>query len=229
MTSMRKYLETNKLVTDGSYDGQKVQKEYYEIAKTFAEAGVSILSFETFEDTADVIPAIQKINNEYKLFIMLQFSVNQLGYTNTGKSASKLLEKAGECKEIDAVGLNCGIGPGHMKQLWKQMGKIEGKYCIALPNAGYPKRTNNRIRFVNNPVYFSQMVNDMAEWGIDIIGGCCGTNPSYIKELSEPERIEKQSESCQRTTIRSKIKVMKDKKIIAVELAPLWMPGMKKY
>lgn len=55
----------------------------------------------------------------------------------------------------------------------------------ALPNAGYPKRANNKIQFINNPEYFAQMVSDMAEWGIDIIGGCCGTNPSYIKELCE--------------------------------------------
>lgn len=207
-------------VSDGTYDSLNAQKEYYEIAKTFAEAGISILSFETFDDIADIIPAIQKIKREYNLFLMVQFSVNQLGYTNTGISVSKLLKKAGEYKEIDAVGLNCGIGPGHMKQLWKQIGKIEGKYSIALPNAGYPKRTNNRIRFNNNPVYFAQMVNDMATWGIDIIGGCCGTNPSYIRELSQPDRIEKQSESHSQTTISSKIKIVKDKKIIAVELAP---------
>ena len=129
---------------EGNYDTQEVENEYYEIAKTFVESGISILSFETFADITRIIPVIQRIKKEFDVFIMVQLSVNQFGYTNVGLSVSKLLRKVGECVEVDAIGLNCGIGPGHMKQLWKQIGKISNKYLIALPNAGYPKRANNQ-------------------------------------------------------------------------------------
>lgn len=218
---------------EGNYDTQEVENEYYEIAKTFVESGISILSFETFADITRIIPVIQRIKKEFDVFIMVQLSVNQFGYTNVGLSVSKLLRKVGECVEVDAIGLNCGIGPGHMKQLWKQIGKISNKYLIALPNAGYPKRANNKIQFINNPEYFAQMVSDMAEWGIDIIGGCCGTNPSYIKELCELAKKVEQSQRCQYQVGNPTIKEIKKtgflydeegsikkKKLIAVELAP---------
>lgn len=218
---------------EGNYDAQEVEDEYFEIAKTFLESGISILSFETFADITRILPVIQRIKKEHDVFIMVQLSVNQFGYTNMGLSASKLLKKAGECAEIDAIGLNCGIGSGHMKALWKQIGKVANKYFIALPNAGYPKRTNNRIQFINNPEYFAKNILDMAEWGIDIVGGCCGTTPSYIKQLSE---IAGQVKPIRR--LDDKIEVsfvkeikkngfiyeedgrIKEKKMIAVELAP---------
>lgn len=218
---------------EGNFDTQEIENEYYEIAKTFVESGISILSFESFADIARIIPVIQRIKKDFDVFIIVQLSANQFGYTNVGLRVSKLLRKLGECVEIDAIGLNCGIGPGHMKQLWKQIGKISNKYLTALPNAGYPKRANNKIQFINNSEYFAKMVSDIAEWGIDIIGGCCGTSPSYIKQLSELAKNVQQSQPCQYQICNSSIKKIKKsgflydengdikkKKLIAVELAP---------
>lgn len=215
------------------FDATNAEQEYYEIAKTFLEEGVNILSFETFADASGILPAIIKIKKEYDSFIMVQFSVNQFGYTNMGLSASKLLKRVGECPEIDAVGLNCGVGSGHMKSLWKQIGMIHGRYLIALPNAGYPQRANKKILYHNNPEYFAENVAELAEWGVDILGGCCGTNPSYIKSLSHRMQDVKQvildsatPEKITATEIKKKGFLydeagnLKEKKLIAVELAP---------
>lgn len=218
---------------EGRHEIQEIEDEYYEIAKTFLEAGISILSFETFADIARILPVIQKVKKEYDVFVMVQFSVNQFGYTNMGLSAAKLLKKAGEYAEIDAIGLNCGIGPSHMRQLWKQIGNIANKYFVALPNAGYPKRTHNTIQFINNPDYFAETILDMAEWGIDIMGGCCGTNPAFIKQLCEIVGNVKQTQNRDCRVEISSVKQikkngffyeesgkLKTKKLIAVELAP---------
>lgn len=217
----------------GYHDVREVEEEYYEIAKTFLEEGITILSFETFADISRILPAIQKIKKEYDVFIMVQFSANQFGYTNLGMSAAKLLKKAGGYDEIDAIGLNCGIGPGHMKRLWKQIGKIANKYFIALPNAGYPKRAQNQIQFVNNPDYFAETILELAEWGIDIMGGCCGTNPAFIEELCRIAGNVAQNKKQNFVTASDagkKVKksgflyeengTLKEKKLIAVELAP---------
>lgn len=218
---------------DGHRDLQEVEAEYYEIAKTFLELGISILSFETFADISRILPVIQRIKKEYDVFIMVQFSVDQFGYTGMGLSASKLLKKAGACVEIDALGLNCGIGPGHMKQLWKQVGKIANKYLIALPNAGYPMRAHKQIQFINNPEYFAEAIFNMAEWGIDILGGCCGTNPVFIKKLSpilvdvkQTKELDNKLEVVSEKVIKKSgffyedSGKLKEKKLIAVELAP---------
>ena len=99
-----------------------------------------------------------------------------------------LLKDASACKDIDAVGMNCGIGPAHMEKLLDQAGVgISGtKYRIALPNAGYPRRTSSRIRYSNSSAYFAAKVEEMAaQCELDIVGGCCGTTPEFIRQLSQ--------------------------------------------
>lgn len=233
---------------DGDLEQEQMEEQYYKIAKTFIEEGISILTFETFPDMEHILPVIKRIKQEEKeLFIMVQFSVSQFGYSNAGLSAKKLLKEASAVKEIDAVGLNCGVGPGHMEQIITglPLEKIRqsGKYMIALPNAGYPKRIRNRIQYANNPVYFANKEKEIAEkHQITILGGCCGTNPVFIKELANRVQIkaahsmqmQEKSPLAERQEDQEQGKKaphrkgflynedgsVKTKKLIAVELAP---------
>lgn len=211
---------------------QYAQEQYLEIAKTFLEEGVDILSFETFADMEQILPVIQKIKHK-DLFIMVQFSVNQFGYSNSGLSARRLIQGASCVDEIDAVGLNCGVGPGHMAQILDKINLDHGKFAIALPNAGYPKLIRNHMQFTDNQHYFVLKVQEMAEKGMDIVGGCCGTNPDYIQKLSAildiAQNPKKTSTAQNKSPEKQMIKhgffcnpdgSLKKKKLIAVELAP---------
>lgn len=166
-----------------------VEEEYEKIMRTFLDEGIHILTFETFPDAELAGPVIDKVCSEYtdteKPYIMIQFSVNQFGYSSSGLSAKKLLRDASDNPNIDAVGLNCGIGPGHMGQIYDQISRRNDICYIALPNAGYPKRIRNRVEFENNPEYFSEKLCELAGKGIDILGGCCGTSPEFIRLLSK--------------------------------------------
>ena len=210
-----------------------VQEQYAEIARTFAEEGIDILTFETFSDLEPILPAIRRIKKEWDLFIMVQFSVNQFGYSHAGLSGGKLICEAAAADEIDAVGLNCGVGPGHMEQILRKITLNHGKYNIALPNAGYPKRIRNRLEFADNRRYFVEKEKELAALGMDIVGGCCGTNPLYIQNLKgaldilqkpgKPEGNDlSEEESILKTGgfFRNKDGSLKNKKLIAVELAP---------
>lgn len=218
---------------DGSMDAEEMALQYEEIVHTFLEEGIKILTFETFADMDNILPLIKKIKVQQELFVMLQFSVNQFGYSNSGLSAKKLLQDAAAVPEIDAVGLNCGIGPGHMEQILRKISIKEKKYLVALPNAGYPKRVQRQIQFGNTPAYFAEKTAEIAELGIDILGGCCGTNPACIKELSEqlsvrPKRYKTETEVLKKQEIipqkmgffYDENGNIKKKKLIAVELAP---------
>ena len=209
-------------------------EEYYQIARIFAEEGIQVLTFETFPDMEHILPAISRIKKEYPLFIMMQFCVDQFGYSASGLSAKKLLEEAASVPEIDAIGLNCGVGPGHMNQIYGKIDLHSDKYLIALPNAGYPKRLRGRqIFFNNNTDYFTEKMTDLSAAGIDILGGCCGTNPSFIKAISSALDIRqsvksasilsyKEVEACKKKSgfFCREDGTVKDKKLIAVELAP---------
>ena len=209
-------------------------EEYYQIARTFAEKGIEVLTFETFPDLTHILPAIRRIKSEYPLFIMVQFCVDQFGYSISGLSAKKLLAEASAVPEIDAIGLNCGVGPGHMTQIFEKINLNTGKYMIALPNAGYPRRIRSRqMIFADNSTYFTNKLSELSQAGIDIIGGCCGTNPVFIKSLSasldtrqtpKPAPLSHQSSTQESPSKKgffyNEDGTIKKKKLIAVELAP---------
>lgn len=162
-----------------------VESQYMDICRTFLECGADILVFETMDTldyTSDVIKSIKK---EKDIFIMVQFCVNQYGYSNAGRSAKSLINEAAGIGEIDAVGFNCGVGPVHLYNIINKLNLPLNKYITALPNAGYPKFIQNRMIFMNNEEYFVDKECEIAKSGVQIIGGCCGTTPEYIRKLSE--------------------------------------------
>lgn len=213
---------------DNLADREAVSKEYVEICRTFLEEGAQIIVFETFSDMEDIGEAIDFIGD--KAFIIVQFSVNQFGYSQSGLSARKLIQCAESTEYIDAVGFNCGVGPGHMQQIIRNITFSGKKMLTALPNAGYPQIVSNRMIFDNrNMDYFVTKVGDIAADGADIIGGCCGTTPEYIRRMKERISFEQQKKSTgiindnHETTTKqdsSFFEGKEGKKLIAVELAP---------
>ncbi len=205
-----------------------ISREYVEICRIFLEEGAKIVLFETFSDLEDIREAIEFIGD--KAFVIVQFSVNQFGYASSGLSARKLVKQAESIEWIDGVGFNCGVGPGHMQKILASADFSGKKIVTALPNAGYPQIVSNRMIFDQENIdYFVAKVGDIAADGADIVGGCCGTTPEYIRRMKE-------SLSFERTGGQKSMKILdraaavrkdtsffagkKDRKLIAVELAP---------
>lgn len=162
------------------------KSEYKEIAEIFLELGADIFVFETLNSLDDVLESIKYIKHTNpESFIIVQFCVNQHGYSETGESAASLLKGGIECEEIDAVGFNCGVGPAHLYNIYKGLDISTDKYLTALPNSGYPSMIQDRMVFLDNINYFTELMEKIAELGIDMLGGCCGTTPPYIKALGE--------------------------------------------
>lgn len=214
-------------------DFEAVEEEYYQIAKTFIDEGADILCFETFTQSEHIMPAIKRIKEECNPFIIVQFCVNQYGYSEAGESAERLVSETAFSKCVDAVGLNCGVGPAHMQQILSRINLNNNCFATAMPNAGYPLLVRNRVKYADNPIYFASKVNDMALLGADIIGGCCGTTPDYIREVSKTVDLtptvksdetsannENEKPVIKKSFFRNADGTIKDKKLIAVELAP---------
>lgn len=214
-------------------DFEAVEEEYYQIAKTFIDEGADILCFETFTQSEHIMPAIKKIKEECNPFIIVQFCVNQYGYSEAGESAERLVSETAFSKCVDAVGLNCGVGPAHMQQILSRINLNNNCFVTAMPNAGYPLLVRNRVKYADNPIYFASKVNDMALLGADIIGGCCGTTPDYIREVAKTVDLtptvksdetsannENEKPVIKKSFFRNADGTIKDKKLIAVELAP---------
>lgn len=105
---------------------EELEEQYYQIARVMLEQGLKILTFETFHELQYILPAIGRIKTEAPdTFIMVEFTVNQFGYSSAGLGVKSLLRDASACKDIDAVGLNCGIGPAHMENCLTRRGRYQ--------------------------------------------------------------------------------------------------------
>ncbi|MDF2801362.1 MAG: Methionine synthase (cobalamin-dependent), methyltransferase domain [Anaerocolumna sp.] len=218
---------------NGTRSEEEILTEYKEMCDIFLKEGGEIFLFETFSDfyfLKDIVTYVkEKAPNS---FIITNFCLNKNGFTSKGLSAKTLLKQINDIKEIDAGGFNCGIGSGHMYQILKKLNLPKDKYIFAMPNAGYPEQFRNRLVFMNNEAYFVENMKRIVDLGMDVVGGCCGTTPGYIKNMADKLALSANSH-INRTEIEEELDNTKaiqpnefyelfstGKKVVAVELDP---------
>lgn len=214
-----------------SFSSDENEKNYLSLAEDLLDAGCRLLVFETFPDMEEIYPVIKQIKKEFpEVFITVSFAVNQFGCSSSGGMAANLLNKAFNAPEIDAAGLNCGIGPAHMASVIKGISKRRGKFLSVFPNSGYPKLVRDRIFYSDNKEYFAERLCEMADAGADILGGCCGTSPDFIRALNASVvRDNTKNKGSEAAGFSEKTKGRNEaffagcdssKKLVAVELVP---------
>ncbi len=161
-----------------------VIEQYKTMAKAHLDAGLDLIWFETFSDFEQILPTAEWIRSVSNAFIMASFSVNMYGYTKTGIGMRELIATARESGLIDGIGFNCGIGPSHLGRLLKRQ-DLGDLIVFAAPNAGYADRIENRMVYRDNSGYFCEAMEEIADLGVNLIGGCCGTSPAYIRKLAK--------------------------------------------
>ncbi len=176
----------------GEQGTEEVLAEYIEMCDVFLEEGMEIFWLETFSDTEYVPQVLSYLRKRApEAFLTVSFCINKNGFTTSGQRAERLLFLE-SLKDADAIGFNCGIGPVHLKSVLKSCSLPKERYIIAAPNAGYTETFSDRAAFLNGASYFAEHMVQLAELGIDIIGGCCGTAPAFIKEMKK-ELIRKEA------------------------------------
>lgn len=173
---------------DSGEQDEEILEEYQTIVRAHLDAGIRLIWFETFSDFERILPVAEWIRSVSDAFIMASFSVNVFGYTKTGLGMRELIKTARESGLIDGIGFNCGVGPSHMGRLLKRQ-ELGDMIVSAAPNAGYADRIENRMVYRDNGGYFCEAMEEIAGLGVNIIGGCCGTTPSYIRRLVQSEKI----------------------------------------
>lgn len=218
---------------DANTEDSELLNEYRLLCDIFIEQGLDGIHFETFFNLKMIEKMVAYIKNKKEdMFILTSFSINKNGYTGAGISTRRIVEKVSEIEGIDACGFNCGVGSGHMVQLLKRITFPENKFIYVAPNAGYPEQMQNRMIFMDNVEYFTDNMKKIASLGVDFLGGCCGTTPEYIKNLSmsinttEPASARKNdmvNSPNQEVTVKNNDfyqLLQSGKKVIAVELDP---------
>lgn len=162
----------------------RAEEEYKFIADVFFENGIDIFMLETFFDVdmaKRIAEYIKKKNSN--AFIITQFAFYKTGYTRYGFPMQRLVDVLATDKNIDVFGFNCGIGAAHMSKLFGKVSFLEECVVSVLPNAGYQQELAGRDMYFRSYSYYAKYMERMIEQGVNMIGGCCGTSPEYIKEL----------------------------------------------
>lgn len=155
---------------------------YLEIVDFFLEEGATNFLFETCTSTMYLNDLAKHIKEKCpSAFIMTSFAVAADGFSKTGESINELFAEVSS--HIDSVGLNCICGPNHMIKVLETV-KTD-KILSAMPNASYPTVAGNRVSYSQNPTYYGETLSEMTNLGCKILGGCCGTTPEFISQISK--------------------------------------------
>lgn len=164
----------------------EVLDDYRQMCDVFLDCGASVFVFESQRDDKYVKQLAEYVKEHCTdAFVLVQFTFDKSGYTRAGLSVRRINESmaAADADAIDAFGYNCGVEAGHLLQLLQAQPLYCHKYLSALPNAGYPLSLRGRTIYTENEQYFVKKSVEIAAQGVDIIGGCCGTTPGYIRDL----------------------------------------------
>lgn len=158
-------------------------ENFREQTELLIENGVDGIMLETFSDILELKAAylaVRDISKDIFLIAHLTFEENGKTLTGTGPEAFAALFND---LDVDAIGINCSVGPHEMLPVFQQLSKYSKKFLSVEPNAGIPVLENGVTRFPVGPEEFSKAMLNFVKSGARIIGGCCGTTPEHIKLL----------------------------------------------
>lgn len=147
------------------------------------EAGVDLITFETFTDLNELeiaVCAAREVKQDIP--IIGHLSVTEEGTSILGATPEQLAELAYTLK-LDAVGFNCSVGPHHMLKPIQKMEQYKDLIISVHPNAGSPRIIEDRSFYLTTPEYFTEYGRRYILNNVRIIGGCCGIHPEHIKKL----------------------------------------------
>lgn len=162
--------------------------ECYEIFKRSAiageKAGANLVILETISDTYEAKAAILAIKENTSLPIVCTMTFDEKGFALTGADVSVMtavLEGLG----VDALGINCGLGPVQIKGLFDKLKEVASIPILVQPNAGLPRIENGQTVYDISADEFAEYMKEFAKSGAWLIGGCCGTTPLHIQKTVE--------------------------------------------
>ncbi len=147
------------------------------------DGGVDLLILETFGLVKEMIQAI-RATREIKpdISILAQVTINDSGTLVSGAPLSRFIEKITEYK-VDAIGMNCSVGPKLMLDALEELRTLTDIPLSVQPNAGLPQSIAGRNIYLTSPEYMAEYAKRFIQTGANIVGGCCGTNPTHIKAI----------------------------------------------
>lgn len=166
----------------GTLDFDELVEVYKEQMFALEQGGADLIVVETMmnlqEMRAALIAARERI--QIPVFATMSFGEDERTlYGTNAKTAAIVMESLGAA----AVGVNCSAGPDKMIEIIKNMHKVASVPLIAKPNAGMPVLKDGMTEYSMGAEAFADWMAKLVRSGASVIGGCCGTDPEFIRNI----------------------------------------------
>ena len=185
-----------KLPTLGHTTYENLKGAYQLAAQGLIDGGCDGLLIETAQDLLQAKAAVNGsrtaiANSGKDIYLMAQVTVEATGTMLLGSEIGAALT-ALEPLGIDSIGLNCATGPTEMSEHLRQLSQQTNIAITCMPNAGLPVLGANGAHYPLSPIDLAKALKVFIEdYGLNFIGGCCGTTPEHLKEVVAVARLEK--------------------------------------
>jgi homocysteine S-methyltransferase len=153
-------------------------------ARALSEAGVDLITLETFTDLREVQEAISACREVCDLPIVAHITFVGDGPGAEEDGPEEAVRTLADL-DVEAIGLNCSVGSERMLQAVEAVSAITYVPISAQPNAGFPTYQGGRLMYLSSPEYVAQYARRMVEAGATLVGGCCGTSPQHIAAIRD--------------------------------------------
>jgi 5-methyltetrahydrofolate--homocysteine methyltransferase len=174
--------------TLGNITFSELVSSFTEQAVGLVEGGSDCLIIETAQDILEVKAAVFAARAAFAQLqrtvpIIASMSLDVTGRMLLGTDIAAVLTIL-EALKVDVIGLNCSTGPDYMREPIRYLCEHSTKPVSCVPNAGLPINVDGRACYQLEPVPMAeQMVKFVTDFGVSIVGGCCGTTPEHLREL----------------------------------------------
>jgi 5-methyltetrahydrofolate--homocysteine methyltransferase len=178
---------TKSLFVTGGISFEEFSDVYFEQISVLIEGGVDIIMIETAHDILNIKAAYAATAKAFKkysvnLLVIISVTMDNKNTMLSGQAVEAVYVSL-EHLPLFALGFNCSTGPKDMALRLESLSKISKFPVFAMPNAGLPDENG---AYTESPEEFSKTLSDYAEKKyLNIVGGCCGTEPKHIQALSE--------------------------------------------
>lgn len=193
--------------------------------------GADLILIETMSDLYETKAAVVAAKESTTLPIFVTCAFGSDGKLLTGatpEAVVAMLEGLG----VDAIGMNCSVGPEHMLGLLPELIECASTPIILNPNAGLPEVIDGETVYSLGPDAFAEVMAGAARMGATILGGCCGTTPEHIQALREaagniPASVPEKKDLTLVSSYTHAVRVGDVSKIVGERINPTGKPRLK--
>ncbi|MFQ6612847.1 MAG: homocysteine S-methyltransferase family protein [Fidelibacterota bacterium] len=172
----------------GELEPETVSEGYRRQIRELVTAGVDVICVETMISLEEALLAVQAakaVDPEIPVMATMTFDKTPRGYFTVMGVSVKAAVTGLENSGAEIIGSNCGNGIENMVEIAVELRKFTARPVVIRSNAGQPEMRAGEIHYPEAPEFFADHIPALLAAGVNIIGGCCGTTPEYVRRFRE--------------------------------------------